>query len=367
MSARIAVFLPGLGSGGAERVMLNLSRGLVERGAAVDMLLVRAEGAFLPALDRRVRLVDLRARRALTALPALIRYLRRQRPHTLLVSLPHLNLLAVLARALAAPQTRLILVEHSDVALASHHGVRRWERLFPLAMRLLYPQADRVVAVSHSVAAGLTALGLEPEKVCVIYNPILSPEIAALAEAPLDHPWFVPGAPPVLLAVGRLTAPKDYPTLLRAFGRLRQHRALRLLILGEGELRQALGALAASLGVAADVEFAGFDPNPYRYMKRSAVLVLSSAWEGFGNVLVEALACGTQVVATDCPGGPAEILAEGRYGRLVPVGDAAALAGAIAAALDLPLPPDSLRARAGDFSVEAALERYWPLLTGEAA
>jgi glycosyltransferase involved in cell wall biosynthesis len=168
---------------------------------------------------------------------------------------------------------------------------------------------------------------------------------------PLDHPWFSPDAPPVILAVGRLTAVKDYPTLLRAFALLRQWRAARLFILGEGELRRELGALAETLGIAADVQFAGFDPNPYRYMKRSAVLALSSAWEGFGNVLVEALACGTQVVATDCPSGPAEILAGGKFGRLVPVGDAAALAQAIESALLAPLPPDALtQAGAGFFA-----------------
>ncbi len=364
MSGRLAILLPGLGAGGAERVMLNLARGLVERGHAVDMLLLRAEGDFLPLLDRRVRRVDLGARRALAALPALVRYLRRERPRALLSNLTYLNLLAVLARAWAGSAARLILVEHNDLAPAARHGVRRWERFFPLLVRWLYPRADGVAAVSRGVAAGLTALGLKPEKVSVIYNPVLSPEIAALAKAPLDHPWFAPGAPPVILAVGRLTAAKDYPTLLRAFALLRARRPARLLILGEGELRDELQALAASLGLADEAQFAGFDPNPYRYMKRSAVLALSSAWEGFGNVLVEALACGTQVVATDCPSGPAEILAQGRYGRLAPVGDAAALAGAIQAALDLPLPVDSLQARAQDFSVEAALKRYLPLLLG---
>lgn len=365
---RIAILLPALASGGAERVMLNLTGELIRRGCEVDMVLVRAGGAFLPHLDRRVRLVDLGARRALAAFPALVRYLRDEMPHALISNLPYLNLLSVPARRLASPGTRLLLVEHNDLALGTTHAVRRWERLFPQAMRLLYPRADRVVAVSQGVADGLAGLaGLRREEMDVIYNPIVTPAIEQQAAAGLDHPWFAPGAPPVVLAVGRLTAQKDYPTLLRAFARLRSDRPARLLVLGEGELLGELQALAGSLGVAADVQFAGFDPNPYRFMKRSAVLALSSAWEGFGNVLVEALACGTQVAATDCPSGPAEILSGGEFGRLVPVGDDAALAAALAAALDRPIPPEALRRRAADFTVEAALERYLPLLGGGAA
>ena len=348
--------------------MLNLAGGLVERGIEVDMVLVRAEGAFLSALDRRIRLVDLGARRALAAFPALLRYLRRERPQVLLSNLPHLNLLSIPARRLACRGTRLILVEHNNLARNAAYGVRRWERLFPLAARLHYPHADRVVAVSQGVADGLAALiGPRRGKMDIIYNPILSPGLEPLAAAGLDHPWFASGEPPVALAVGRLTAVKDFPTLLRAFARLRADRPARLLVLGEGELLEELQALAGSLGIADDVQFAGFDPNPYRFMKRSAVLALSSTWEGFGNVLVEALACGTQVVATDCPGGPAEILKNGEFGRLVPVGDAMALAAALADAIDRPLPPESLRRRAADFSVAAALERYLPLLTGGAA
>jgi hypothetical protein len=160
MSGRIAILLPGLGSGGAERVMLHLSAGLVERGEAVDLLLVRAAGAFLPSLDRRVRLIDLGARRALQALPALLGYLRGERPQALISNLTYLNLLAVMGRAWAAPATRLILIEHNDLALAARHGVRRWEKLFPLFVRCLYPRADEIVAVSQGMAAGLTALGL---------------------------------------------------------------------------------------------------------------------------------------------------------------------------------------------------------------
>jgi len=362
---RIAILLPSLASAGAERVMLNLARGLADRGFDVDMVLARAEGAFLSALDPRVRVVDLDAARVLFALPSLVRYLRQARPHVVLSSLPHLNLTSILARFSAGVRPRLVLVEHNDLALASAHGVRRWEKFFPMMMRVLYPSADAVVAVSAGVAEGLvTHAHLRRETITVIHNPIVTPEIAEKAAAPVDHPWFAPGQSPVFVAAGRLTLQKDYPTLLRAFAELRQRRGARLLILGVGELHDELVARAEGLGIGAEVEFAGFQENPFAHMSRAAALVLSSAWEGFGNVLVEAMACGTQVVATDCPSGPAEILDGGRFGRLVPVGDAPALAAAMEAALDHPLPTEVLRERAQVFSVDAALDRYLPLLMG---
>jgi glycosyltransferase involved in cell wall biosynthesis len=234
-----------------------------------------------------------------------------------------------------------------------------------MAMRVLYPSADAVVAVSAGVADGLASrAGLRRDRITVIHNPIVTPEIAEKAAAGLDHPWFAPGQSPVFLAAGRLTVQKDYPTLLRAFAQLRQRRAARLVILGVGELRDELAAQVSSLGLAADVEFAGFQENPFAFMRRAAAFVLSSAWEGFGNVLVEALACGTQVVSTDCPSGPAEILDGGRFGHLVQVGDASALAAAMEAALVHPLPAELLRERAQIFSIDAALDRYLPLLLG---
>ena len=365
---KIAILLHWLRPGGAERVMLNLSHGLLDRGFDVDLLLVRAEGEFISTRDPRTRLVNLEAARALDALPALRRYLRREQPAVILSNLPHLNLLALFGRGFFSRQPRLVLVHHSDLGIASAHGVRRWEQYYPFVLRFINPFADRFVAVSTGVADALVKkAGVPRKKITVIYNPIALPEIQRLASAPLEHPWFNPGEPPVILAVGRLTAAKDYPTLLRAFALLCSRRAARLTILGNGELRGELEALASSLGIAANMEFAGYQANPYAFMRHAALLALSSAWEGFGNVLVEALACGTQVVSTNCHSGPAEILDGGKYGRLVPVGDDHAMAEALENALDHPLPPEALRERAKAFSVEAALERYLPLLTGEKA
>jgi glycosyltransferase involved in cell wall biosynthesis len=205
-----------------------------------------------------------------------------------------------------------------------------------------YPWADRITAVSEGVADDLAqAAGIPRERIQVIYNPVVTPEFKAKTEAPLDHPWFAPGEPPVVVGAGRLTIQKDFPALIRAFARVRQARPARLLILGEGEERSALEAVVRQLGVERDVSLPGFVSNPYPYMRRAALFVLSSRWEGLPGVLIEAMYCGARLVATDCPSGPREILADGRYGQLVPVGDVAALADAVRAGLDghIPVPP----------------------------
>jgi len=236
----------------------------------------------------------------------------------------------------------------------------RWR--LPL-LRWLYPQADAIVAISHGVADDLvTRVGVRRDRITVIHNPVDIAGAGALAAEPLDHPWFAPGEPPVVLAAGRLVAQKDFFTMLDAFARVRARRPVRLVVLGDGPLRAALRTRAETLGVAADAAFPGFAANPFRFMARAGVFALSSRWEGFGVVLVEALACGCPVVSTDCPSGPAEILEHGRWGALVPVGDPARLAEALAAALDDPEDADARRRRAADFAPERALPAYAQVL-----
>ncbi|MER3479061.1 MAG: glycosyl transferase [Meiothermus sp.] len=327
---RIALFLPSLRGGGAERVMANLARGFAEQGLTVDLVLAKAEGPYLSQVPTSVRVVDLGARRVLFALPGLVQYLRRERPSAMLSALNHANIVAIWARFLARTKTRLVVSEHNTLSRATENAAVRRAKAMPLLIRLFYPQADAVVAVSQGVAKDLTArTGLPPGKVRVIYNPVVTPELFAKAEEPLDHPWFKPGEPPVILGVGRLTAQKDFATLIRAFALVRKERPARLMILGEGEERPKLETLVQELGLEADVSLPGFVENPFSYMKRAAVFVLSSKWEGLPTVLIEALALGIPVVSTDCPNGPAEILEGGKWGGLVPVGDPEALAGAM--------------------------------------
>ncbi len=362
---RLSVFLPSMRGGGAERVMSTLTREFVRRGHEVDLVLAKAEGPYLAEVPGSVRIVDLKASRVLASLPALVRYLHRERPEAMLSAMGHANVVALWARRLAGVKTRLVVSERNALSSAARHVPSRRQKLMPWIVRCFYPWADGIIAVSAGVADDLSRTArLRRESITVIYNPVMIPELLEKADASLDHPWFVPGEPPVLLGVGRLSVPKDFSTLIRAFARVRGARPARLLILGEGEERPRLESLVQELGLERDVSMPGFVENPFSYMRRASVFVLSSLWEGFPNVLGEALACGCPVVSTDCPSGPAEILDNGRYGKLAPVGDERALAEAILATLEAPPDAGTLRERAEDLFREDIPERYLKVLFG---
>ncbi len=364
-SSRLAFFIPHLHGGGAERVTVSLIKGLVARGFPVDLVLVnRGEGAYQKEIPQRCRIVDLRARRALTSIPAFIRYLKRERPRVVITALTHVNVAALIARALSRVRVPLIVTEHSAFS-ASHPYAERQStaRFLPPLMRWLYPKADFVVGVSQGVIDDLKrVLRFDSEKFRVIYNPIVDEELLRKAQEPLDHPWFQEGEPPVILAAGRLHISKDFPNLLRAFSLVRKEIPSRLVILGEGEERKELENLAQELGIHEHLHLPGFVENPYKYMKHATVFVLSSQWEGFGNVLVEAMACGCPVVSTDCPSGPREILRDGEYGVLVPPKDPEKLAQGILRVLENQDLRRELsekgKKRSLDFTVEKAVEGY---------
>jgi glycosyltransferase involved in cell wall biosynthesis len=242
---------------------------------------------------------------------------------------------------------------------ARHKPLVRW------SARHIYHWADAIVSVSQGVAEDLCQAARLPRQCCItIYNPSVPDDLEKRIAEPAHHPWFVRGSPPVILAIGRLHEQKDFPTLLRAFAQLRRERIARLVIFGTGapRMRDDLLALARELGVDNDVDLPGFTENVFPYLVRAAVFALSSAWEGWPNVLVEALACGCPVVSTDCPSGPRDLLDKGRYGVLVPVRDSAAMAAAFQRILDEPPEPDRLRERASQFTVASATKHYLDVL-----
>ncbi len=332
----LAIFLPGLYDGGAERTLLNLAEGIAARGFHVDLVLARAEGPYMAEIPDSVRVIDLKSSRVLMCLPALIGYLRSERPAALLSTL-YANIIAVWARWITGIPKRVVLNEQNTLTSVSN-GEKdlRW-KLYPQLAKWFYPWADNVTAVSKGVADDLVlAAGLSPDRVQVIHNPIVTLDLQKKSQAPLDHPWFRNGEPPVVLGVGRLTSQKAFDVLIKAFARVRKSVSARLLILGEGEERPVLEALVSQLGLEQDVALPGFVTNPYPYMAHAALFVLSSRWEGLPTVLVEAMSFRTAVIATDCPSGPREILKDGLYGPLVPVDDPDELALAIQNALANP-------------------------------
>lgn len=357
--------------GGIGRNLLNLSRRFLEHGHRVHVIVDDTGGSYAPLLDPRAELIAIPTWHSVSGTAWMAWYLLRRRPAVLLLSDPRMTLVAVRARALTRAHTRLYTTLHNAYSriLAVKSASKQAKLL--ARIRATYPSCDGIIAVSRGVAEDFTALtGIGSGSLAVIYNPIVTDELSVLADEPVEHPWFGPGEPPVLLSVGRLDdQQKNLRLLVDAFSKLRAVRPARLAIIGEGDYRRPLEEQARRSAFAPDIAFLGHQSNPYRFMRRSAVLVLSSNWEGFGNVLAEAMATGTPVVSTDCPHGPREILEDGARGHLVPPNDAAALAGAIAATLDRPIASRVLTASAGRFRDSEIARQYLDLfgLRGEGA
>lgn len=363
MSKKTAFYVPNLSGGGAQRVIINLTRGFAEKGHDVDLVVANAAGPLLDEVPEGVRLIDLGARGALSSLPRLVKYIRRERPAAMMSTMSHSNVVAILARWISRSDMRLIVREANTLTFHEYRTLSIRERMVFYLMMLLYNRADLIVANSLDTAGDLATHGIADEdRVIVIHNPIVSVDLLEKQNEPVEHPWFRDSTVPVVIGIGRLHAQKDYETMIRAFSIVLKDRAAHLLILGEGAEKDHLLDIVKKLGIEDFVEFPGFVSNPHAFISRASVLALSSRWEGFGNVLVEALAAGTPVVSTECPGGPSEILEYGRFGKLVPVGDTEAFAKAILDALDDPPDRDALIERSKDFSIDTIASRYMEVL-----
>ena len=362
----LAIYLRSLFDSGVGRIVVNLIQPCIDRNVKVDLVVHYANGPYIEQLPPQVRIIEFKTDRLLTGIPKLRQYLRQEKPTTLFSAGPLVTEIAILAKYLAMVPTRVVISEHNTLSIDSRQGdpcgSNLKSSLLPFTARIFYPWADEIVAVSYGVAKDLAnTAGLPLKRIRVIYNPTITPQVKQKSLEPLDHPWFKSGEPPVILAAGRLAPQKDYPTLIRAFAKVRKMQSARLLILGSGKEKSRLNQLVNELGVEKDVAMPGFTKNPYHYMKKAAVLVLSSAWEGLPTGLIEAMALGTPVVATNCPSGPEEILDRGKYGKLVPVGDEDKMAEAILSVLSGNFQPvDSNWLE--QFTQETAMEKYLDVL-----
>ena len=356
----VVLYVPDLSVGGAERAALNLLEALPGPDLRVTLLLNRRRGPLMNTLPDTAQVRSLDAHRTIAALPRLTAFLRRERPDVLISYLAFNNIVAVWANYLAGRPTKVIASHH---VTTSNVKSGSWKHnLVPALYRVTLPWADHIVAVSKGVASGLSQILHGRGSLSIIHNPIITPAYRELAAAPLDHPWFGPGQPPLVLGVGRLVPQKNFELLINAFAEVAAKSSARLALLGDGPLKADLQQQIDRLGLSDRAAILPVDLNPWRYMSRASVLVLSSLFEGFGNVLVEAMATGTPVVSVDCPDGPADILGQGKWGRLVPSGDAKALAAAIMETLADPGDPQPRRARALEYSAQSIAMRYRDLI-----
>jgi glycosyltransferase involved in cell wall biosynthesis len=362
---RLAVFISFSGDGGVERMITNLCAEFAKT-VHVDLLALKLGGGHASRIADTVNVIELRARHAWTAVGEVTRYLEQMRPDAMLVAKDRAGRAALRAtrRAGSTAPVFIRLGTNLSAALERKDPFSRWMRVSP--MRRVYPRAAGVIAVSEGVRQDtILVTGLPPERVHVIRNPVVTSRIDAQAAEPAPHPWLVEKSAPLIMGMGRLTAQKDFATLLRAFARIQSDMPSRLVLLGEGPKpgdRERHEQLARDLGVGDRVLLPGFQKNPYAWLSRADLFVLSSAWEGSPNALTEALALGIPSVSTDCPSGPHEILDGGRFGPLVPVGDAVAMAGAMIAALRAPLPSDRLREAVAEYRADLSARRYLQLM-----
>jgi len=362
---KFSFFSPYYGDGGVATATTRLAEQFSVRGHETDLVTFQHDSPFLE--ESPFRVVDLNAKRTATSVFGLVRYLRRERPDVLLSTHYYANVVSVLAVRLSGTSPHLILTERLHVGTVLRDSDRLKDRVLLRLMQATYQRADSVVTVSEAAADDLSELvGIPRSSVKAIYNPTLVNEVFDAADHPVNHPWFEDESKTVLLGVGRLAPEKDFETLLRAFDAFRGDSDVRLVILGEGPERPTLEDLASELGIEDSVDLHGFVDNPYTFMRNADLFVLSSQLEGMPNVLVEALALGTPVVATDCPSGPRELLDGGHGGELVPVGDDTAMAEAIRTQLANPERAASqveyVQPTLEKFRPECAAERYLNLV-----
>jgi glycosyltransferase involved in cell wall biosynthesis len=356
----VAIYIHDLRAGGVERQSLIISEEFRRNGFDVTLVVARLRGDLVDQVPAGLRIVDLHSSRTLMDIPRLARFLRAEKPDILLSNVDLTNVAALLAKAISFSPTKAVICQHNPISTSSVLEDKWLYRFLGLSYRMLSPLISRAVAVSGGVAAELERVaGLPHERVLTINNPVVGPDFQARCEASADHPWFQQRLP-LFVTAGRMVPQKDHETMIRALAIHRQRFDSRLIILGTGPLNEKLRALVAQLNLAQSVDFLGFRSNVLPYIRQADAFVLSSRCEGFGNVIVEALGCGTPVIATRCEYGPAEILDEGRYGVLVETRNPAAMAGAMdeVATLRERFPAEMLRRRAGEFSYAACASRY---------
>lgn len=357
---KVAIFQPHIGSGGLTHVMLALAEGLIKRGYEVDLVIldIKINSEVIHKIPSKANLIRISARRTVTAVPALLKYLKDSRPAVMISGGPSSNCIALIAKLITKQSTKFIITEHSLPSVDVYDSEKKTDKFIPLLMKLLYPRSDHIVAVSNAVASDLCKFSkLRPESIKTIYNPVVENNLIESSKQKLDHPWFQDERNFVVLFVGRLESVKNLETLVRSFSYLKDHENIKLVVVGDGSQKNDLKTLSKTLGLSDRVSFVGYSSNPYAYMRSSNLLILCSKWEGLPTVLIEAMACGTPVIATENLASAKEIFEDGKQGFIVE-SNPEAIAEGIKRAMKHSFDATSLTDRAALFSLENSLNKY---------
>lgn len=358
----IAIVMPDLKFGGAERVAVNLANSLSQRNYNVHFIMLEATGEFLKELKSEIKIFDLKAKQIRGCIIPLIKYLWVYKPDSMLLSMWPLTIIGIIARWLSRVNTRIVVSEHTTWSQSDVVNIFKKGWKIKTTIRFIFPYADAIVCVSKGAADDLAEFALlDRNLISVIYNPVVNEKKFLKSIDLLPHEWWT-GNHKRIISVGALIPVKDHTLLIDAFNLLKQKINVKLLIVGEGDCRKNLESQIKSLGLGADVFLPGFIEEPAPYFQRADLSVLSSRAEGFGNVLVESLSVGTPVVSSDCRSGPNEILCGGKYGILVPQGDRNAMAEAMGKSLSISHDSNILINRSKAFAVEKIVDQYELLL-----
>lgn len=366
MSKKIAVFTQDFMGGGAERMMINLANGMADKGHTVDLIVVRNHGPYKNLIDSNINIVTLGGKKVLFSIWGLTRYLKKEKPEILYSTLKHVNIAAILANKLSGNKTKTVIREACHLLTTGNKQIL--QKIAYCLVPIFYKKADAIVAVSEGVAESIVEYCNIPfDRIHILPNPSVTNELIEKSKKLPKHPFFNNKNTKVILGVGRLTYQKNFDHLIKAFSLLQKEseQNIKLIILGDGEDRSMLEKLVRDLNLHESVSLPGFVDNPYSYMKKASLFVLSSRFEGSPNVLVEAMACGTPVISTDCPSGPKQILDDGKFGLLIPINDKKKLSDAMNHSIQLENNQEhmkKLQERAMDYHVDRSVEEYLSVL-----
>lgn len=358
----IALIIGSMRMGGAEKASVNLLNEFAGRGIQCDLVLVHNEGELLGELHKNIRVFPLGKSRTIFSGPALCRYFKDIKPQVIIAAQTHVQLLCLWSRNKVAKHIPVILNEHSNFSTNQPPGFFKRNFIRRLA-NTLFPSAQAITAVSKGVAEDLSKEfpGLS-SKISILHNAVVTKELISKSNEPVQLPWNEVPSIPVILGAGRLVYDKDFNVLIEAVAIVRKQKRIRLVILGDGEEYKKIRTLANNLNFGEDILLNGYTKNPFSWMRISGLFVLSSRREGLPMVLIEAMACGCKVISTDCPSGPKEILQNGKFGKLIPVGDVQAMAKAIKDELESGQKPDSMDIAIKPFLAEVAADKYLTLM-----